>query len=79
MPIYEYRCAKCGVFDVMQKITLWGQTGYDGLDVMFADDLIGGLWGMNGWAEDLSKLEAISKNSSDLVENINVLANAVGA
>jgi multiple sugar transport system substrate-binding protein len=64
--------------DVMQKITLWGQTGYDGLDVMFADDLIGGLWGMNGWAEDLSKLDAITKNSSDLVENINVLANAVG-
>ena len=21
MPIYEYRCEKCGVFDVMQKIT----------------------------------------------------------
>jgi putative FmdB family regulatory protein len=21
MPIYEYRCAKCGDFDVMQKIT----------------------------------------------------------
>ena len=21
MPIYEYRCPKCGVFDVMQKIT----------------------------------------------------------
>jgi putative FmdB family regulatory protein len=21
MPIYEYRCAKCGVFEVMQKIT----------------------------------------------------------
>jgi putative FmdB family regulatory protein len=21
MPIYEYRCSKCGVFDVMQKIT----------------------------------------------------------
>ena len=37
--------------DVMQKITLWGQTGYDGIDVMFADDLIDGLWGMNGGAE----------------------------
>ena len=64
--------------DVMQKITLWGQSGYDGIDVMFADDLIDGLWGMNGGAEDLTKLNAISKNSADLVDNITVLAKAVG-
>ncbi|MBN9308816.1 extracellular solute-binding protein, partial [Devosia sp.] len=61
--------------DVMQKITLWGQTGYDGLDVMFADDLIGGMWGMNGWAEDLS---GISINTDDLVDNIKDLNNAAG-
>jgi len=44
--------------DVMQKITLWGQTGYSDIDVLFADDLIAGLWGMNGWAEDLSGSDA---------------------
>lgn len=54
--------------DVMQKITLWGQTGYSGIDVLFADDLIGGLWGMNGWAEDLSGTDAWTKNSSDIVD-----------
>ena len=32
--------------DVMQKITLWGQTQYSGVDVLFADDLIGGLCGV---------------------------------
>ncbi len=64
--------------DVMQKITLWGQTGYDGLDVMFADDLIGGLWGMNGWAEDLSGTDAWTKNSADTVQNIADLNNAAG-
>ena len=64
--------------DVMAKITLWGQTGYDGIDILFADDLIGGLWGMNGWAEDLSASDAWTKNSGDIVENITVLNNAVG-
>jgi ABC-type glycerol-3-phosphate transport system substrate-binding protein len=64
--------------DVMQKITLWGQTSYSGIDIMFADDLIGGLWGMNGWAEDLSGTDAWTKNSSDIVDNITVLNNAVG-
>jgi multiple sugar transport system substrate-binding protein len=64
--------------DVMQKITLWGQTGYNGIDIMFADDLIGGLWGMNGWAEDMSGLDAWTKHSSDIVENINVLNKAQG-
>jgi ABC-type glycerol-3-phosphate transport system substrate-binding protein len=64
--------------DVMQKITLWGQTGYNGIDVLFADDLIGGLWGMNGWAEDMSGLDAWTKHSADIVENINVLNKAVG-
>lgn len=61
--------------DVMQKVTLWGQTGYDGLDVMFADDLIGGMWGMNGWAEDLSGLNI---DTNDLVDNIKELNNAAG-
>lgn len=64
--------------DVMAKITLWGQTGYDGIDILFADDLISGLWGMNGWAEDLSGTDAWTKNSGDIVENISVLNNAVG-
>lgn len=64
--------------DVMQKITLWGQTGYSGIDVLFADDLIGGLWGMNGWAEDLSGTDAWTKNSGDIVDNITDLNKAVG-
>jgi len=64
--------------DVMQKITLWGQTGYEGIDVLFADDLLGGLWGMNGWAEDLSDTEAWTAHSSDVVENIHTLNEAVG-
>jgi ABC-type glycerol-3-phosphate transport system substrate-binding protein len=64
--------------DVMAKITLWGQTGYSGIDILFADDLIGGLWGMNGWAEDLSGTDAWTKNSGDIVENIATLNNAVG-
>lgn len=64
--------------EVMQKITLWGQTGYSDVDVMFADDLIGGLWGMNGWADDLSGLDAWTKNSDDIVDNITVLNKAVG-
>lgn len=65
--------------DVMQKFTLWGQTGYAGIDVMFADDLIGGMWGLNGWADDLSNLPAYTENQGDLVEGINVLNQAVGA
>lgn len=64
--------------DVMQKITLWGQTGYSGIDLMMADDLISGLWGMNGWAEDLSGTDAWMKNSGDTVDNVTVLNNAVG-
>lgn len=64
--------------DVMQKFTLWGQTGYAGVDVMFADDLIGGMWSLNGWAEDLSNLPAYTDNQADLVEGINVLNEAVG-
>jgi ABC-type glycerol-3-phosphate transport system substrate-binding protein len=64
--------------DVMQKITLWGQTGYSGIDILFADDLIGGLWGMNGWAEDLSGIDAWSKHSDDIVDNITALNKAVG-
>lgn len=63
--------------DVMQKFTLWGQTGYAGVDVMFADDLIGGLWSLNGWADDLSALPAYTDHQADLVEGINVLNNAV--
>ena len=64
--------------DVMAKITLWGQTGYNGLDILFADDLIGGLWGMNGWADDLSGIDAFSKHSDDIVDNITALNKAVG-
>ncbi|MHC2303322.1 substrate-binding domain-containing protein [Rhizobium mongolense] len=64
--------------DVMQKITLWGQTQYSGIDIMFADDLIGGLWGMNGWADELSGTDAWTKNSADIVDNITSLNNAVG-
>jgi maltose-binding protein MalE len=64
--------------DVMQKITLWGQSGFDGVDVLFADDLITGLWGMNGWADDLSGLDVTSKTSDDLVDNIKNLNAAVG-
>jgi ABC-type glycerol-3-phosphate transport system substrate-binding protein len=64
--------------DVMQKITLWGQTGYSGIDILFADDLIGGLWGMNGWAEDLSGTNAWAMNQDDVVDNIADLNNAVG-
>jgi len=64
--------------DVMQKITLWGQTGYSGIDLLMADDLISGLWGMNGWAEDLSGTDAWTKNSGDTVDNVAVLNNAVG-
>lgn len=64
--------------DVMAKITLWGQTGYEGIDILFADDLISGLWGMNGWAEDLSGTDAWTKNSGDIVENVTHLNEAVG-
>ncbi len=64
--------------DVMQKITLWGQSGYDGVDILFADDLIGGLWGMNGWADDLSGLDVSSKVQGDLVDNIAALNSAAG-
>ncbi len=64
--------------DVMQKITLWGQTGYSGVDVLFADDLIGGLWGMNGWAEDLSGSRAWAANEADIVDNIHDLNTAAG-
>ncbi|MQW60710.1 extracellular solute-binding protein [Sinorhizobium meliloti] len=64
--------------DVMAKITLWGQSGYSGIDLLMADDLISGLWGMNGWAEDLSGTDAWTKNSSDVVNNIIALNNAVG-
>lgn len=64
--------------DVMQKITLWGQSGYDGVDILFADDLIGGLWGMNGWADDLSTLDVSSKVQGDLVDNIAALNTAAG-
>lgn len=63
--------------DVMQKFTLWGQTGYSGIDVMFADDLIGGMWSLNGWAEDLSKLDAYTKHKDDLVEGITTLNTAI--
>ncbi len=64
--------------DVMQKVTLWGQSGFDGVDVLFADDLIGGLWGMNGWADDLSGLTSYSSKTDDWVDNIVNLNNAVG-
>lgn len=64
--------------DVMQKITLWGQSGFDGVDILFADDLITGLWGMNGWADDLSGLDVTSKTQDDLVDNIKNLNTAVG-
>ncbi len=64
--------------DVMAKITLWGQTGFDGIDVLWADDLIGGLWGMNGWAEDMTNTNAWQDNKDDVVDNVHVLNEAVG-
>lgn len=64
--------------DVMAKITLWGQTQFDGIDVLWADDLIGGLWGMNGWAEDMTNTNAWQDNKDDVVENVHVLNEAVG-
>ena len=64
--------------DVMQKFTLWGQTGYSHFDVMFTDDLLAGMYGMNGWALDLSDLNAYTDNSDDLTDSVNVLDNAMG-
>ncbi len=64
--------------DVMAKITLWGQTQFDGIDVLWADDLIGGLWGMNGWAEDMTNTNAWQDNMDDVVDNVHVLNEAVG-
>lgn len=64
--------------DVMAKITLWGQTQFDGIDVLWADDLIGGLWGMNGWAEDMTNTNAWQDNKDDVVDNVHVLNEAVG-
>ena len=64
--------------DVMQKYTLWGQTGYSHADIMFLDDLLGGMYGINGWALDLSDLNAYTDNADDLTDSVNVLDNAMG-
>ncbi|MCY4020836.1 MAG: substrate-binding domain-containing protein [Chloroflexi bacterium] len=64
--------------DVMQKFTLWGQTGYAHYDIMYTDDLLAGMYGMNGWALDLSDLNAYTDNADDLTDSVNVLDNAMG-
>lgn len=64
--------------DVMQKFTLWGQTEYDGIDLMFADDLIGGMWATNGWAAELSDLDAWTQYKDDIVEGVHALSKVVG-
>ncbi len=64
--------------DTMQKFTLWGQTGYSHIDVMMTDDLLAGMYGMNGWAIDLSDLDAYVDNADDITDSVNVLDNAMG-
>ena len=64
--------------DVMQKFTLWGQTGYSHVDIMMTDDLLAGMYGMNGWALDLSDLNAYNDNSDDINDPVHELDNAMG-
>ncbi len=63
--------------DTMQKFTLWGQSGYSGIDVMAADDLIGAIYAGNGWADELSGLDGWTKYKDDWVDGINTLNTAV--
>ncbi len=62
----------------MQKFTLWGQTGYSHIDVMMTDDLLAGMYGKNGWALDLSDLDAYTDNEDDIVDSVHQLNNAMG-
>ena len=64
--------------DVMQKFTLWGQTGYSHVDIMMTDDLLAGMYGMNGWALDLSDLNAYNDNSEDITDPVHELDSAMG-
>ena len=64
--------------DVMQKFTLWGQTGYSHIDIMMTDDLLAGMYGMNGWALDLSDLNAYNDNVDDITDSAKVLDSAMG-
>ena len=64
--------------DVMQKFTLWGQTGYSHIDIMMTDDLLAGMYGMNGWAIDLSDLKAYNDNVDDITDSVKVLDGAMG-
>ena len=42
--------------EMLSKFTMWGETGYDGIDVMAQDDMITALWAKQGWAEDVAYL-----------------------
>ena len=64
--------------DVMQKFTLWGQTGYSHVDIMMTDDLLAGMYGMNGWALDLSDLNAYTDNVDDITDSVHTLNSAMG-
>ena len=64
--------------EVLNKFTLWGETGYDGVDVLWADDLIAGQWTTNGWALDLSDTASLLRDEEDLVGGIRRLNEAVG-
>ena len=64
--------------DVMQKFTLWGQTGYSHIDIMMTDDLLAGMYGMNGWALDLSDLNCYNDNVDDITDSVKVLDSAMG-
>lgn len=62
----------------MQKFTLWGQTGYSHVDIMMTDDLLAGMYGMNGWALDLSDLNAYTDNVDDITDSVHTLNSAMG-
>ncbi len=64
--------------DTMQKVSLWGQSGYSYFDVMMMDDITVGLYGTNGWALDLSDLDAYTDNVDDIVDSVHELDNRVG-
>ena len=64
--------------DTMQKVSLWGQSGYSYFDVMMMDDITVGLYGTNGWALDLSDLDAYTDNADDIVDSVHELDNRVG-
>lgn len=64
--------------DVMQKFTLWGQTGYSHVDIMMTDDLLASMYGMNGWALDLSDLNAYTDNVDDITDSVHTLNSAMG-